>query len=401
MEGVAGDELAKGAGVISRALASTYDSQPDLMLRALSHLPMPRPILATIDLAALRHNLAVARRHAGARKVWAVVKANAYGHGIERALRGFADADGLALLDLDEAARAREGGWRKPVLLLEGLFTADDLSVIDELQLTPVIHHRAQIEMLAAFRPRAPIDVYVKIDTGMNRLGFAPAETSASLERLAVLPGVRIVSLMSHFANADRDDADAGPAAVSDQLRAFESACSDWTGPRCLANSAALLLHPQVGGDAVRPGIALYGATPMAGRPAATFGLKPAMSLTARVLSVRTLAAGESIGYGSRWRARRPARIGVLACGYADGYPRVAPDGTPVWIGGQRVPLVGRVSMDMITVDLTDAPQVNVGAEAELWGARIPVDEVAEACGTIGYELLCALARRVPVAERN
>jgi len=145
MEGVAGDELAKGAGVISRALASTYDSQPDLMLRALSHLPMPRPILATIDLAALRHNLAVARRHAGARKVWAVVKANAYGHGIERALRGFADADGLALLDLDEAARAREGGWRKPVLLLEGLFTAGDLSVIDELQLTPVIHHRAQI----------------------------------------------------------------------------------------------------------------------------------------------------------------------------------------------------------------------------------------------------------------
>ncbi len=256
--------------------------------------------------------------------------------------------------------------------------------------------------MLAAFRPRAPIDVYVKVDTGMNRLGFAPAETSASLERLAVLPGVRIVSLMSHFANADRDDADAGPAAVSDQLRAFESACSDWTGPRCLANSAALLLHPQVGGDAVRPGIALYGATPMAGRPAATFGLKPAMSLTARVLSVRTLTAGESIGYGSRWRARRPARIGVLACGYADGYPRVAPDGTPVWIGGQRVPLVARVSMDMITVDLSPVPQAAPGSEVTLWGrgprdSLLPIDEVAAGAGTIGYELMCALARRVPV----
>jgi alanine racemase len=401
MEDVAGDGRAKGAGVISRALAGTCDRLRDFMLHALSCLPMPRPILATIDIAALRHNLAVARRHAGARKVWAVVKANAYGHGLGRALRGFADADGLALLDLDEAARAREGGWRKPVLLLEGFFTADDLPVIDELRLTPVIHHQAQIGMLAAFRPRAPIDVYVKVDTGMNRLGFAPADTAASLERLAALPGVRVIALMSHFANADRDDADAGPVAVSDQLRVFETACREWSGPRCLANSAALLLHPQVGGDAVRPGIALYGATPMAGRPAASFALKPAMSLVARVLSVRTLATAESIGYGSRWRAARPTRIGVLACGYADGYPRVAPDGTPVWIDGQRVPLVGRVSMDMITVDLTDAPQVDVGAEAELWGARIPVDEVAEACGTVGYELLCALARRVPVAERN
>jgi len=371
------------------------------MLRAWFCHPMPRPILATIDVAALRHNLAVARRHAGARMVWAVVKANAYGHGLERALRGFADADGLALLDLEEAARARRGGWRKPVLLLEGFFTPDDLPVIDELRLTPVIHHRAQIGMLAAFRPRAPIDVYVKVDTGMNRLGFAPAETAAALDRLAELPGVRVAALMSHFANADRDDADAGPAAVSDQLRIFETACRNWTGPRCLANSAALLLHPQVGGEAVRPGIALYGATPMAGRPAASFALQPAMSLMARVLSVRTLAAGESVGYGSRWQAGRPTRIGVLACGYADGYPRVAPDGTPVWIGGQRVPLVGRVSMDMITVDLTDVPRVDVGAEAELWGTHVPVDEVAEACGTVGYELLCALARRVPVAERN
>jgi alanine racemase len=369
------------------------------MLRALQPTTMPRPILATIDIAALRNNLGVARRHAGVRRLWAVVKANAYGHGLERALRGFAGADGLALLDLDEAARARASGWHKPILLLEGFFAAADLRLVDELRLTTVVHDWAQIGMLAEFRPRSPVDVYVKVNTGMNRLGFPVAEAAGAVDRLAALPGARVAALMTHFANADRDDAHAGPAAVAEQLRAFDEACHRWTGPRCLANSAALLLHPQAGGDAVRPGIALYGATPVAGRAASSFGLLPAMSLTARVLSVQRLDAGASLGYGSRWRAARASRIGVLACGYADGYPRVAADGTPVWIGGQRVPLVGRVSMDMITVDLTDAPAVGAGAEAELWGRHIPVDEVAEACGTVGYELLCALARRVPVAE--
>jgi alanine racemase len=360
---------------------------------------MPRPILATVDTAALRHNLAVARRLAGARMLWAVVKSNAYGHGLERALRGFADADGLAVLDLDEAARARDGGWTRPILLLEGFFTPADLHLVEQLHLTAVVHHPAQVQMLTTIRPRTPIDVYVKVNTGMNRLGFAPAQTRAVIGRLGALAAVRIGALMTHFANADRADADAGPVAVAEQLRVFGQAAEGWDGPRCLANSAALFLHPSVGGDGVRPGIALYGATPMAGRPAASFGLKPVMSLTARVLSVQHLAPGAALGYGSRWRAARPTRIGVLACGYADGYPRVAPDGTPVWVGGQRVPLVGRVSMDMITVDLTDAPQVDVNAEAELWGKHIPVDEVAEASGTVGYELLCALARRVPVAE--
>jgi alanine racemase len=360
---------------------------------------MPRPILATINLDALRHNLAVARRHAGGRKVWAVVKANAYGHGLQRALRGFADADGLALLDLEEAARARDSGWSGPILLLEGFFTPADLQVVDDLRLTAVVHHPAQVEMLQAHTPQAPIDVYVKVNTGMNRLGFMPDRSPGIVERLAALPGVRIAALMMHFANADRDDADAEPVAVAEQLRRFDEACRGWAGPRCVANSAALFLHPHVGGNAVRPGIALYGATPKAGRPAASFGLQPAMSLTARLLSVQRLASGESIGYGSRWTAARPSRIGVLVCGYADGYPRVAPDGTPVWVGGQRVPLVGRVSMDMITVDLTDAPAAEVGADAELWGQHVPVDEVAECSGTVGYELLCALARRVPVQE--
>jgi alanine racemase len=369
------------------------------MLRALNRTKMPRPILATVDLAAMRHNLGVARAHAGARWLWAVVKANAYGHGLERALRGFALADGLALLDLDEAARARDAGWRKPILLLEGFFSFADLQRVDSLRLTAVVHHPAQVDMLAAYRPQAPLDLFVKVNTGMNRLGFAPSALGGVIETLSTMPGVCIDSLMTHLANADRDDADQGPAAVSAQLRSFAQAGAGWRGPRSLANSAALFLHPQVAGDSVRPGIALYGASPVAGRPAASFELQPAMSLRAQVLSVQQVAAGEAIGYGSRWRADRASRIGVLACGYADGYPRAAPDGTPVWIDGRRVPLAGRVSMDMITVDLTDTPQVAVDAEAELWGRHIAVDEVAEACSTIGYELLCALAPRVPVVE--
>jgi len=358
---------------------------------------MPRPILARIDVAALRHNLAVARRHAGGRTVWAVVKANAYGHGLARVLPAFGEADGLALLDLDEAARARQLGWRRPLLLLEGFFDAADLPAVDELRLTTVVHHRDQIAMLAGYCPSAPIDVYLKINTGMNRLGLAPEEAPGALQRLASMAGVRVAALMTHFANADRDNAETGPAAVTEQLRRFAAVAGGWNGGCSIANSAALFLHPQVGGDSVRPGIALYGATPMAGRPAASFDLRPAMSLTARVLSVQTVSGGATLGYGSRWQAARPSRIGVLACGYADGYPRVAPDATPVWIEGRRVPLVGRVSMDMVTVDLTDAPQADVGSEAELWGANVPVDEVAERCGTVGYELLCALAARVPV----
>jgi alanine racemase len=369
------------------------------MLRTFLCLAMPRPIRATVDLAALRHNLDVARRHAGRRQVWAVVKSNAYGHGLERALRAFGAADGLALLDLEEAARARAAGWRKPILLLEGFFSPEDLGIVSGLNLTTVVHHQAQIEMLAAFRAQAPIDVYLKVDTGMNRLGFTPSSAPAALQALGAAPAARVISLLTHFANADRTESNAGPVSVAGQLRDFARACTGWSGASSLANSAALFLHPQVGGNSVRPGIALYGATPAAGRPAASFDLRPAMSLQAAVLSVQQVAAADTVGYGSRWRASRASRIGVLACGYADGYPRVAPDGTPVWVGGQRVPLVGRVSMDMITVDLTEAPQVDFGAVAELWGQHIAVDEVAEASGTVGYELLCALARRVPVVE--
>ena len=357
---------------------------------------MPRPIQATIDLPALRHNLAACRSAAGSRKVWAVVKANAYGHGIENGVRAFATADGLALLDLAEAQRARTAGWTRPILLLEGIFAASDLEAVAALGLTVVVHNDEQLAWLAAARPAQPIDVYLKLNTGMNRLGFIAAEASAARERLLGMPHVRLVSLMTHFANADRAAADEGPASVVEQLQRFEEWTRGWTGERCLANSSALFLQPAAGGDAVRPGIALYGGTPMSGTPAARYGLRAGMHLRAELIAVRDVDVGGILGYGARWAARVPTRVGVVACGYADGYPRIARDGTPVAVEGKRVPLVGRVSMDMITVDLTEVPTARVGSAVELWGDVVPIDEVAECAGTVGYELMCALAARVP-----
>jgi alanine racemase len=362
-------------------------------------LIVPRPILATIDLRALRHNLARAREEARGRFLWAVVKANAYGHGLERAVRAFGDADGLALLDLDEARRARAAGWRKPILLLEGCFEAADLAACADLDLTTVVHCGEQLEMLEHHRPARPVSVHLKLNTGMNRLGFREQGAVQAYERLRGLPAVRELTLMMHFANADRPRGASGPVAIAEQLEVFSSVAAEWPEPRSLANSAALFLRPEIGGDSVRPGISLYGGATDEDHPAAGLGLKAAMTLTSRIIGVQSVEPGGAVGYGSRFVARRRSRIGVVACGYADGYPRHAPDGAPVIVGGSRVPLAGRVSMDMITVDLTDTPHAGVGTSVELWGAQLPIDEVANAAGTVGYELMCALAPRVPVVE--
>jgi alanine racemase len=362
---------------------------------------VPRPILATIDLAALRDNLAVARGHARGRFVWAVVKANAYGHGLERAVRAFAPADGLALLDLAEAERARAAGWRKPILLLEGFFEPADIERAVDLAATPVVHCVEQIDMLERARRAPLLDVHLKINTGMNRLGFAGDAARAAYARLKSLAGVREVFLMMHFANADRAAGVLGAVEVAEQLAEFGRIAGSWQDKRSLANSAALFLRPEVGGDSVRPGIALYGAATDEAHSAAALGVRPAMTLTSRLIGVQQVKAGHAVGYGSRYLATRDARIGVVACGYADGYPRHAPDGTPLAVDGVRVPLVGRVSMDMITVDLGSAPQAGVGSAVELWGSQIPIDEVANASGTVGYELMCALAPRVPVVEAS
>jgi alanine racemase len=367
---------------------------------------MPRPIRARIDVDALAHNLARARSAAPGARVWAVVKANAYGHGIARAFPGLKGADGFALLDLNEAEQVRALGWRGPVLLLEGCFGPRDLETCSRLALWHTVHHAAQIDMLAAHKTDRPHHVYLKMNSGMNRLGFRPAAFRSAWQRLSGLTQVDAITLMTHWADADADPA-ASPGIAEQQAR-FEEATRDLPGERSLCNSAATLRHgsePDVRGDWVRPGILLYGSSPDFPHHAiADWHLRPAMTLSAELIALQELEAGDSVGYGSSFRAPRPMRIGVVACGYADGYPRVAPTGTPVLVDGVRTSLVGRVSMDMVTVDLTPVPAARVGSVATLWGvasngAVLPIDEVARSAGTIGYELMCALAARVPVVD--
>jgi alanine racemase len=361
---------------------------------------MPRPIHATIHIDALRHNLARLRATAPDARVWAVVKADAYGHRIGLAYEGLRGADGFALLDLDEAQRVRDLGWRGPVLLLEGVFEPRDLELCSRLNLWHSVHCSEQIDMLSRHKTQQPQRVFLKMNSGMNRLGFAPEQYRSAWARLEALPQVDEISLMTHFSDAD------GPIGISAQLALFQQVTRDLPGERSLCNSAATLRHAEVAAasDWVRPGIAVYGSsTDHPEHDAAFWGLLPAMSLTAEVIAVQELAPGATVGYGSSFTAERPMRIGVVACGYADGYPRLCPTGTPVLVDGVRTRTVGRVSMDMITVDLTNLPSARRGSEVTLWGraangAVLSIDEPARAAGTVGYELMCALARRVPVS---
>jgi alanine racemase len=355
---------------------------------------MPRPILATIDTAALRHNLAVVKRHAPRSRIFAVLKANAYGHGLERAARALRAAEGFALLEIEAAVALREAGYRQRIALLAGCFEAGELETAVAHRLAPVVHNREQLEMLAALRAGAGLAVFVKVDTGMRRLGFAPAEVGSVLRALRSNPGVGEITLMTHFACADE------ARGVAWQLRAFEAA-GEAGLPRSLANSAAILRYPETHADWVRPGIMLYGCSPFPEQCGTDLGLKPAMTLESRLIAVRELEPGDGVGYGSEFRASRAMRVGVVACGYADGYPRHAPTGTPVQVEGCLTRTLGRVSMDMLCVDLSEVPQARVGSRVVLWGEGVPVERVAAAAGTIGYELLCRLASRVPVVERS
>jgi alanine racemase len=353
---------------------------------------MPRPISARIHLDAIRENLAFVKRTASSSRVWAVVKANAYGHGIERIYPALAAADGIALLDLDEAVRVRELGWRGPLLLLEGIFDARDVATADRHRLTVTVHCDEQLDLLAAARVQRPIDIELKMNSGMNRLGFRPGEYERAWRRASGIEAIGEIGLMTHFANAD-------DGAIDWQIEAFDAATRTLPGTRSLSNSAAVLWHPRAHRDWVRPGTILYGASPTGrARHLGGLPLRAAMTLASRIIGVQTLTPGETIGYGRTFAAERAMRIGVVACGYADGYPRHAPAGTPVMVDGVRTRIVGRVSMDMLTVDLTPCPRAGIGAPVELWGAHVRVDEVAEPSGTIGYELMCALARRVPVS---
>lgn len=357
---------------------------------------MSRPIRATIDLSALRGNFAVARQRAAGASLWAVVKANAYGHGLMRAAEALDDlADGFALLDLNDAVALREAGFRQPILLLEGIFEADELPLYAEYGLTPVVHALEQVEMLAGAALPARLPVYLKINTGMNRLGLSAEEFHPALTALETMNSVGSITLMTHFADADLE------RGIDWQMACFKEATQGCGNTVSLANSAALLRYPESCRGWARPGIMLYGSSPFPQDESADqLGLRPVMTLSSQLISIQHLQPGDRVGYGGIFTAEQPMRIGVVACGYADGYPRHAPSGTPILVEGRRTRTLGRVSMDMIMVDLEGIPDAGVGSPVVLWGEGLPVDEVASAAGTVSYELLCALTQRVPVVEK-
>lgn len=353
---------------------------------------MARPSYAHIDLDALCHNYRLARRLHGGRSL-AVLKANAYGHGALRcaqALQGL--ADGYAVAFLEEALPLRAAGIRAPILVLEGLFDADELLAAQAHDLWFAVHQESQLRMLEQAAPVPGLQglhAWLKIDSGMGRAGFAPQQAAAAHARLRACAAVDEITLMTHFARADEP----GHAMTGAQIQRFDEATAGLPGDRSLCNSAGLLAWPEARRDWGRVGIALYGADPL---PTPGSGLQPVMALHSQVFAVRTLQPGEPLGYGARHVALRATRVGLVALGYADGYPRTARDGTPVAVDGQPTQLIGRVSMDMLTVDLTDLPEAGIGSAVELWGPRIDVNRVAQAAGTIAYELLCNV-RRVPL----
>ncbi|NLY58220.1 MAG: alanine racemase [Gammaproteobacteria bacterium] len=350
-----------------------------------------RPARALIDLSALRHNYRLAKSLSGCRAL-AVVKANAYGHGALACAAALdSEADGFAVSAIEEALQLREAGHRQPIVLLEGWFEASELELICRHQLWPVIHHHGQLQDLLQADLSQPLHVWLKLDSGMHRTGFSAADYPTVWRQLQASGKVTSLTRMTHFARADEPET----GRTEQQLEAFEQATVGLEGPASLCNSAGVLAWPQAHGDWIRPGIMLYGASPFGFPQPQASQLQPVMQLDSRVIAVHQIAASEPIGYGSRFVTGRPSRIGLVAMGYADGYPRHARDGTPVLVDGQRTTLVGRVSMDMLTVDLTDLPGTGLGSHVRLWGKGLDAGEVASHADTISYQLFCNL-NRVP-----
>lgn len=356
---------------------------------------MISPIRAEVSAAALRHNLARIRQVAPASRIMAVVKANAYGHGLVDAARCLADADAFGVARLSEALALRISGVRKPVVLLEGVFEAGQLADAAAQDLDVVVHCEEQLAHFEQAAVDRPLVVWLKIDTGMNRLGFRAEQMAGVLARVAALGGrIRDLRLMTHFASSDETE---NPATAR-QVAGFERLTAGLTWQRSLCNSAGLFAHAAAQADWVRPGLALYGVSPFAELLGSELGLRPAMRLVSTVIAVRRVLAGEGVGYGGQWRASRDTRVAIVAAGYGDGLPRLLPFGTPVLLRGLRAGIVGRVSMDMLAVDVGELPGVSVGDPAVLWGPELPVEEVAAHAGTIPYELLCGVSQRVPQA---
>jgi alanine racemase len=350
-----------------------------------------RPARALIDLEALRHNYRLARELSGA-KALAVVKADAYGHGATRCAQALEpEADGFAVACIEEALELRYAGIRKPILLLEGFFEESELGLIDQHQLWCVVHSAWQIEAIERARLGRPLQVWLKVDSGMHRVGLHPAEYRDAHARLLASGKVGKIVLISHFSRADELDSPRS----AEQLALFHEARGNLQAEISLRNSPAILGWPDIPSDWVRPGIMLYGATPFDQEQPQVARLKPVMTLESKIIAVRELPAGEPVGYGARFISERPTRVGVVAMGYADGYPRHAETGTPLLVDGQAGRLIGRVSMDMLTVDLTDIPGAGLGSRVELWGRNVSASALAHACGSIPYQLFCNL-KRVP-----
>lgn len=361
---------------------------------------MSRPIMSVIHQAALRNNLAVARGMMPDSQVFAVVKANAYGHGIERVYDAFQQADGFALLDIAEAKRVRALGWQGQILLLEGLFEAQDLHDCVKLDLSFTVHSQYQIDWLQQFDGSAQFDVFLKMNSGMNRLGFSPDAYRTAWHSLKQLACLKSITHMTHFSDADGERL--GEPGILYQQRIFEDTIKDLPGQRSISNSAAILRYSQqLHSDYIRSGIMLYGSSPdYPAHNIQDWQLQPAMSLRSKIIAVQEVKASESIGYGSHFIASEPLKVGIVACGYADGYQRISKTGTPVLVNSVRTQTLGRVSMDMLAVDLTHIPDAEIGSEVVLWGTSstgqvLAIDDVAASSGTVGYELMCAVTARV------
>jgi alanine racemase len=356
---------------------------------------MSRPARVIIDLAALQHNFSSVRALAPASKVIAVVKADAYGHGLIRIARALPHADAFGVACLEEAVELREAGIRQAIILLEGPYAAAELHDIDRLQLDMVVHHADQIVMLEQYKAQTPIKIWMKVDSGMHRLGFDLGDVKRSHDRLQACTAVHPeINLMTHMANASNPQS----PMTQTQLDRFNETCAGMTGARSIANSASLLAWPQTHADYVRPGLMLYGVSPMDGGTASDHGLKPVMSLQSTLISVRHVGKGEPVGYGADWFCPEAMPVGIVATGYGDGFPRHGRTGTPIMINGKRAQIIGNPSMDMITVDLRNVPGAKTGDPVELWGKSLPVEEVARHASTIPYELLCAVHKRLGVS---
>jgi alanine racemase len=351
-----------------------------------------------LDLDAARHNLAQVKRLAPDNKIMAVIKANAYGHGMTRIATALAAADGFAVARVDEGVKLRAAGFQQAITVLQGFVCIEELDLLIKHQLATVIHNSRQINILQEHSsPAAGLSVWLKMDTGMNRLGFKGADFQAAYQALLICPLVKQpINLITHFANAD----DLLDDKTRHQVELFSQAIQGFPGACSVANSAGIIGWPNVASDWVRPGLMLYGCSPFAGKTGVDFGLKPVMSLHSRLIAVKNVAAGEAVGYGGAWQCQTPTRVGVISIGYGDGYHRHTQSGAPVLVNGQRATLLGRVSMDMITVDLNAQPHARPGDPVTLWGASLPIEEIARYADTIPYTLLCGITQRVEIVEQ-